>query len=173
MKKSTFLGNLVAWVAIAAACAAFLAWYRMTDFEVVASAVSDSTAVQLGVVLSAPVLVFAIGVVLGLLVLWFKKVTVGRAAKVACRVVSVLALACMALAGLPALVPATGGALLGMVVIVVYVAVTAPILFVALGFVYAVGCAGVDRTKRGPLAKYLPDDEDEKDTAGEKGASSE
>ena len=165
MKKSTFLGNFVAWVLIAAACTAFLAWYHMTDFEVVAEAIGGSMAVQLGVILAAPVLVFAIGVVLGLLVLWLKKITVGRAAKVTCRVISILALVCLALAGLPALVPAAQEALLGMVVVVVYVSAVAPILFVVLGFVYAVGCAGVDRRKRGPFAKYLPDD-DEDDARG-------
>ena len=42
MRKPTFIGNLVAWVAVAAACVAFLAWYHLTDFEVVAAAIGDS-----------------------------------------------------------------------------------------------------------------------------------
>lgn len=42
MRKSTFIGNLVAWVAVAAACVAFLAWHHLTDFEVIAAAIGDS-----------------------------------------------------------------------------------------------------------------------------------
>lgn len=159
MKKSTFLGNLVAWVAVAAACAAFLAWYHLADFQSVAAVIGDFAPAQLGVILAAPLLLFAVGVVLGLLVLWFKRVLVGRATKVACRAVSVVALACLGLAGLPALLEPAGGPLLGMVVVVVYVSMVAPVIFVLLGFAYAVGCAGVDRSRRGPLSKYLPDDE--------------
>ena len=119
MKKSTFVGNFVAWVVVAAACCAFLAWYHMTDMEVVAAALGESAPAQLGLVLAAPVLVYAIGVVLGLLVVWFKKITLGKVAKRACRVVALAVLACMALAGLPVLVPSAGDALLGLVVVVV------------------------------------------------------
>lgn len=161
MKKSTFVGNFFAWVVVAAACSAFLAWYHMTDMEVVAAALGSSGPAQLGVILAAPVLVYAIGVVLGLLVLWLKKITVGKVAKRVCRAVSLVVLACMALAGLPVLVPSAGDALLGLVVVVVYVSMAAPVLFVVIGFLYAVGCAGVDRTKRGPFAKYLPEDDEE------------
>lgn len=161
MKKSTFVGNFVAWVVVAAACCAFLAWYHMTDMEVVAAALGESAPAQLGLVLAAPVLVYAIGVVLGLLVVWFKKITLGKVAKRVCRVVALAVLACMALAGLPVLVPSAGDALLGLVVVVVYVSMAAPVLFVVIGFVYAMGCAGVDRTKRGPFAKYLPEDDEQ------------
>lgn len=161
MKKSTFVGNFVAWAVVAAACCAFLAWYHMTDMEVVAAALGESAPAQLGLILAAPVLVYAIGVVLGLLVVWFKKITLGKVAKRVCRVVALAVLACMALAGLPVLVPSAGDALLGLVVVVVYVSMAAPVLFVVIGFVYAMGCAGVDRTKRGPFAKYLPEDDEQ------------
>ena len=62
------------------------------------------------------------------------------------------------LAGTPALLPDAGEALLGPAVVVVYVTMVAPLLIMMLGFVYAIGCAGVDTSKRGPFAKYLPDD---------------
>ena len=56
------------------------------------------------------------------------------------------------------LVPAAEDALLGPAFVVVYVTMVAPLLIMMLGFVYAVGCAGVDKSKRGPFARYLPED---------------
>ena len=154
MKKSTFIGNLVAWVAVAAACCAFLAWWHLGNGT---PNISDPL-VQLGVVLAAPLLLYAIGVLIGLALMWFKKILVGRVSKRVCRVIGVLALFFVLLAGVPALAPDTGEALMGPAMVVVYVTMAAPLMIMMLGFVYAVGCAGVDTSKRGPFAKYLPED---------------
>lgn len=154
MKKSTFIGNLVAWVAVAAACCAFLAWWHLGNGT---PNISDPL-VQLGVVLAAPLLLYAIGVLIGLALMWFKKILVGRVSKRVCRVIGVLALFFVLLAGVPALAPDTGEALMGPAMVVVYVTMVAPLMIMMLGFVYAVGCAGVDTSKRGPFAKYLPED---------------
>ncbi|WP_417228862.1 hypothetical protein [Thermophilibacter sp.] len=154
MKKSTFIGNLVAWVAVAAACCAFLAWWHLGNGT---PNISDPL-VQLGVVLAAPLLLYAIGVLIGLALMWFKKILVGRVSKRVCRVIGVLALFFVLLAGVPALAPQTGEALMGPAMVVVYVTMVAPLMIMMLGFVYAVGCAGVDTSKRGPFAKYLPED---------------
>ena len=162
MKKSTFIGNLVAWIVVGAACCAFLAWWHLGNGT---PNISDPM-VQLGVVLAAPLLLYAIGVLLGVALMWFKRILVGRLTKRACRVFAILGLAFLLLAGLPALVPATGEALLGPAFVVVYVTMLAPLLIVAIGFVYAIGCAGVDASKRGPFAKYLPDDHFEDERSG-------
>ena len=154
MKKSTFIGNLVVWSVVAALCCAFLAWWHLGN---VTPNISDPM-VQLGVVLAAPLLLYAMGALVGLALMWFKKILVGRAAKRACRVVGILALALMLLAGLPAPVPSAGEALVGVSFVVVYVTMVAPLLVMVLGFVYAVGCAGVDASRRGPFARYLPED---------------
>lgn len=154
MKKSTFIGNLVAWIVVAALCCAFLAWWHLGNGT---PNISDPM-VQLGVVLAAPLLLYAMGALVGLALMWFKKILVGRAAKRACRVVGILALALMLLAGLPAPVPSAGEALVGVSFVVVYVTMVAPLLVMVLGFVYAVGCAGVDASRRGPFARYLPED---------------
>ena len=37
MKTSTFVGNLIFWIAIAAVCGVFAAWYYTTDVATVAS----------------------------------------------------------------------------------------------------------------------------------------
>ena len=154
MKKSTFVGNLVAWVAVAAACCAFLAWWHMGNGT---PNISDPL-VQLGVVLAAPLLLYAIGALIGLVLMWFKKILVGRVSKRVCRAIGILALVFVLLAGVPALAPDTGEALMGPAMVVVYVTMVAPLMIMMLGFVYAVGCAGVDTSKRGPFAKYLPED---------------
>lgn len=154
MKKSTFIGNLVAWIVVGAACCAFLAWWHLGNGT---PNISDPM-VQLGVVLASPLLLYAIGALLGVALMWFKKILVGRLTKRVCRVVGILALAFVLLTGLPALVPATEEALMGPVMVVVYVTLVAPLMIMMFGFVYAIGCAGVDASKRGPFAKYLPDD---------------
>ncbi len=159
MKKSTFIGNFVAWVAIAAVCIAFLAWYHMTDASVVEAALDGSALVSLGVLLASPVLLFAMGAVIGLLLVWFKDILMGRLAKRACLAASVVALALFVLAAVPVFAPSAGGAFLGISVVVVYVARLAPILVMLFGFLYALGCAGVDASKRGPFDKYLPKDD--------------
>lgn len=158
MRKSTFIGNLVAWVAVAAACVAFLAWYHLTDFEVVAAAIGDSALVQLGVVAASPLLLYAMGALIGLALVWFKNIEFGRGFKVLWRVVGIVGLAIIAMSVAPLLSPALETTFMWASVIVVYVSLAAPILIMMFGFSYALGCAGVDRDKRGPFAKYLPDD---------------
>lgn len=158
MRKSTFIGNFVAWVVVAAVCIAFLAWYHMSDLDVVSAAIGDSALVQLGVVLASPVLLYAMGVVIGLMLLWIKKITLGRSFKLLWRVLGLTGLAVIALAAVPMLGGDAATAFMWASVIVVYVSVAAPVLIMVFGFLYALGCAGTDRTKRGPFAKYLPDD---------------
>lgn len=158
MKKSTFIGNFVVWVVAAAVCIAFLAWYHASDMDVVAAAISGSAAVQLGVMLASPVLLYAMGVVLGLMLLWFKKITLGRAFKLLWRVLGLAGLAVIVLAAAPMLGEGASAAFLWASVIVTYVSIAAPILVMLFGFFYALGCAGTDTSRRGPFAKYLPDD---------------
>ena len=158
MKKSTFIGNFAGWVVVAAASVAFLAWYHMTDFEVVSAAIGDSALVQLGVVLASPLLLYAIGALIGLLLVWFKRIRMGRVSRTACLVLALLVLAFVLLAAVPALAPDTAGALMIPTVVVVYVTMVAPIMVMFFGFLYALGIAPVDAAKRGPLSRHLPDE---------------
>ena len=158
MKKSTFIGNFAGWVVVAAASVAFLAWYHMTDFEVVSAAIGDSALVQLGVVLASPLLLYAIGALIGLLLVWFKRIRMGRVARTVCLVLALLVLAFVLLAAVPALAPDTAGALMIPTVVVVYVTMVAPIMVMFFGFLYALGIAPADASKRGPLSRHLPDE---------------
>lgn len=139
MKKLTFIGNLAAFLLVFVVCAGFLAWWHLGG----GSASVASPIVQLGVILAAPFLVYALGAILGLIYLWVRGTTFRRVTKIICRVLGVATLAFMLLAIFPVFFPEFGDALLGPVQVVVIIAMAAPILFVVLGVVYAIGCAGV------------------------------
>ena len=156
MKKTTFAVNLAVWAAVAIATTAFLGWYHASDADRLATA--GSTATQLGAVLAAPVLLFAMGAVLGLLFVFFKKIEMGRTSRLVLRCASILALAFVLLAGVPIVAPSLADAFAVPLVVVIYVSRAAPILIMMSGFFYALGMAPADRTKRGAFAKYLPDD---------------
>lgn len=158
LKKSTFIGNFAAWVVVAAVCAAFLAWYHMSDQVTVLATVESSPLAQLGVMLASPVLLYAMGAIIGLLIVWFKKIELGRGFRTAWRVVSVICIAYFVLAALPVFFEGLGSTMMGPVVALIVVARIGPILLVMLGFLYALGCAPVDKSKKGRLEKYLPDD---------------
>lgn len=158
MKKSTFIGNLVAFIVLVIATTSFLAWYHLSDPGVVLEAITDAPWAQIGVVLAAPVLLYAVGAILGLIVVWLKNVTFGRGVRMAFRIVSALMIALFALSIIPVFLPDTGSALMGPVVVVFYVSRLAPVFIVLLGFLYPLALAPLDKSKRGAFAKYLPDD---------------
>lgn len=142
MRKTTFIANFVAWVVLAVACTAFLAWYHLSGTVAVAE-VLDMAIVQVGIVAAAPVLLYAIGVVLGLLLVRFRGITFRPGAKRALRAVGLVGLALIVLGVLPYFVQGLQGALMWASAIVVVASMTAPLLLSAFGFAYALGCAGV------------------------------
>ena len=71
---------------------------------------------------------------------------------------ALLALAFVLLAGVPALAPDTAGTLMIPTVVIVYVTMVAPIMVMFFGFLYALGLAPADASKRGPLSRHLPDE---------------
>ena len=127
MKKSTFLANFAVWVAIAAVCCAFLGYV--------------AAALVVGIVLAAPVLLYAIGAVGGLLFVYLKKVHVTSTIKSGCFIPATLALALFVAAVVPVISLGVDEGLALPTVIVVYSASMAPLLIVALGVLYAVGIA--------------------------------
>ena len=156
MKKNTLVANTVVWAILLAGCAAFQVWYRTGDVTSTYYAVQGSQLLQVMLVTSGPILLFSIGALLGIFFVWFKKICLGRGVRMTFRVIAAAFLAFLALVLVPMLFGAT---LTVPVVIVVYLAMAAPAVIVILGFLYALGLAGVDTTKKGPFAKYLPDDD--------------
>lgn len=155
MKKSLVV-NLILWIVVAAATIAFLAWYHLAGGD--ASAAMSAGPIMLGTVLAAPVLLYAMGAVLGLLLIIYKDVQMGRTGKRVALAFALLALALILIGGLPALAPGTAGELAASVIIVHYVTAAAPILIMMFGFLYALGFAPTDTSKRSRFAKYLPKD---------------
>lgn len=156
MKKNVLIANLIVWGALLAICIAFQAWYRTAEFEATYAAIQDSRLLQVGLIYSGPILLFALGALLGLAFVWGKKVQMGHGARLAMRIISGLWLGIMALSLVPMLF---GVNLTVPVVIVVYLGMLAPAVIAIFGFVYALGLAELDPTKKGPFAKYLPEDD--------------
>lgn len=157
MKKNVLIANAVVWAILLAGCVAFQVWYRSGEVIDTYYAVMGSAFLQVMAVESGPVILFAVGALLGLLFVGLKKIKLGRGARNALRVVSVLFLAVLVLSLVPMLF---GIGLTAPVVIVVYLGMAAPAVIVILGFLYAMGLAEADPSKKGPFAKYLPDDDE-------------
>lgn len=163
MKKSTFVGNVAVWGVLLVVCVAFQVWYRGASIEESQALMETSTLAQVAIMVSGPLLVFAAGAALGALVVWLRKVSLGRGARLAFRVLGWGFLALLVIVAVGVTLPAQaqaalGGLLLVPAVIVTFLSLAMSPVVALLGFCYAMGLAGVNTEKRGPFAKFLPDD---------------
>ena len=137
MQKSTFLGNFIFWLVMAAISIAFLAWYNLGGGA--PADISQATPMQqVGMVISAPILLYAIGAIIGLIVVYLKRIHVTNTM---CFIPATLVLALFIAAAAPVLSFGTQDGLAITTVIVVYAASMAPLMFVMFGALYAVGIA--------------------------------
>ena len=140
MQKSTFLGNFIFWLVMAAISIAFLAWYNLGGGA--PADISHATPMQqVGMVISAPILLYAIGAIIGLIVVYLKRIHVTNTTKTMCFIPATLVLALFIAAAAPVLSFGTQDGLAITTVIVVYAASMAPLMFVMFGALYAVGIA--------------------------------
>lgn len=153
MKRPALLINFIVWVAVALGTTAYLAWYHLGATADAAGGLMSALRV-----VAAPLVLYALGVVMGLLLVVFKKITMGGTARMACRIAGIACLALIVVAALPSFIPGMTADLIGPAIVVVYVSAAAPIMIMMFGFLYALGLAPKDKTRRGPFAKYLPDD---------------
>lgn len=158
MKKTTFFGNLVVWGVLVVLCTAFQVWYRGADAEAAWEVISSSTLAQGALIFTGPVLAYGIGVLAALLFVWFRKILISPVARTALRVTSAVFILLVALAIVPVFAPDMASAFMLPTAVVVYFALAAPIVIVLLGILYGIGLAGVDKTRKGRLSKYLPED---------------
>ena len=142
MQKSTFLGNFIFWLVMAAISIAFLAWYNLGG-GAPADISQASPMQQVGMVISAPILLYAIGAIIGLIVIYLKRIHVTNTTKTMCFIPATLALALFIAAAAPVLSFGTQDGLAITTVIVVYAASMAPLMFVMFGALYAVGIAPI------------------------------
>lgn len=143
MKNPAFLTHFAIWVAICLGCTAFLLWCNLGGAAETGAA-GASPAVRLGLALAAPLLLFGIGAVLGLLVVRCKDIHMGRTGRLACRAVAAAALAPIAVAGIATLLSQDSGGYPAAALVLSYLSMAAPLLIVALGAVLAFGCAPLD-----------------------------
>lgn len=140
MQKSTFLGNFIFWLVMAAISIAFLAWYNLGGGA--PADISQATPMQqVGMVISAPILLYAIGAIIGLIVVYLKRIHVTNTTKTMCFIPATLVLALFIAAAAPVLSFGTQDGLAITTVVVVYAASMAPLMFVMFGALYAVGIA--------------------------------
>ena len=98
---------------------------------------------QVGMVISAPILLYAIGAIIGLIVVYLKRIHVTNTTKTMCFIPATLVLALFIAAAAPVLSFGTQDGLAITTVIVVYAASMAPLMFVMFGALYAVGIAPI------------------------------
>ncbi|MDM8245856.1 hypothetical protein QUW40_04490 [Collinsella tanakaei] len=142
MQKSTFLGNFIFWLVMAAISIAFLAWYNLSG-DAPADIAQATPMLQVGMVVSAPILLYAIGAIIGLIVVYLKRIHVTNTTKTMCFIPATLVLALFIAAAAPVLSFGTQDGLAITTVIVVYAASMAPLMFVMFGALYAVGIAPI------------------------------
>ena len=159
MKKSAFVANMVIWVVVCLACGGFLAWYRTVGMDEAVKAISASPVLQGAVVYAAPLLLFGLGAIAGVLVAWVKKVELVRWARTMLRVIGIVFLVLLLAPILALAVQSLSAVVTLPLAIVVYVALSMPAIIALIGFAYGMGFAGVDASKPRLMEKYLPGEE--------------
>lgn len=162
MKKSTFIANIVVWCVVLAGMGAFQLWYRSVDSQTGFEAVTGSMALSLLLVLSGPFLLYSLGALAGLVLVWLKKICLHRGARLACRVVSALVAAVVVLAVVPLLLPGAGDAVGLALALVVLLSMAAPVFYVGFGLLYALAFAPLDPNQKKPLVTgpFTPDEDE-------------
>ncbi len=143
MKTSSFVANLLVWLAVGAAGAAFLVWTRTADAAAVQAALSASSLWQSCSVLAMPLMLYAIGAVLALIVVRAAKLHLSGMVKSRCFIVAFLILALLAAAIIPIIGLGPQAGVSVMTVIVVYATAYAPVVFPIGGIFYALGIAPI------------------------------
>lgn len=147
MGSRTCIAACIFWMVVALGTTAFLAWYNLGDPAAVSSASDGSALVRAAEVLAAPLLLFALGAVIGLLFVLLKDVTVAHGIKVAARIATAVGLIAIAAAGVGIAVAPAGSDLPPITVVVTYVSMMAPLLFIALGALHGIGLAPQDASR--------------------------
>lgn len=147
VKKTPLIANFVLWAIVTVLCCAFLAWYHLGGSTGESQTIATTVPGRIGVTLAAPVLLYGLGAVTGLLVIIYKRIAISPRIKTGCRIAGVLMLALFVAAAIPVVIGGIEGELALPTVIVVYSAMAAPLLIMAFGVCWAIGCAPVDEKR--------------------------
>lgn len=168
MKKSTLIANAVVWGILLCVTVAFQAWYRTSDFGTVQGVVQGTasgadavikTLVSWGIACSGPVLLCALGALLGLTLVAVKKLELSRGARALFRVLGALTVVFVAVGSVSVVAVSAGLPLPLMLLTVVFY--LAPVVFVIGGFCWSVGLAPLDPNQKKPLVSgpFSPDED--------------
>ena len=136
MKKTIFVGNLVAWGVVSVLCIVFLAWSASMGGEF-----GDNTALLALSVYARPVGAFSIAALLTTLLVKKFNLELGARMRVAWRVLGLAPTVAFLLS--PVLIPVLPNGVATIFAVVLLASMTIPLIFLLFGLFYGLSLAGI------------------------------
>ena len=136
MKKTTFIGNLVAWSIVSVLCVVFLAWSASRGGEF-----GDNTALLALSVYARPVGAFSVAALLTTLLVRKFDLKIGARMRIAWRVLGLVPTVAFLLS--PVLIPVLPHGIAAIFAVVLLASMTIPLIFLLFGLFYGLSLAGV------------------------------
>lgn len=136
MKKTTFIGNLVAWSIVSVLCVVFLAWSASMGGEF-----GDNTALLALSVYARPVGAFSVAALLTTLLVKKFDLKIGARTRIAWRVLGLVPTVAFLLS--PVLIPVLPHGIAAIFAVVLLASMTIPLIFLLFGLFYGLSLAGV------------------------------
>lgn len=136
MKKTTFIGNLVAWSIVSILCVVFLAWSASMGGEF-----GDNTALLALSVYARPVGAFSVAALLTTLLVKKFDLKIGARMRIAWRVLGLVPTVAFLLS--PVLIPVLPHGIAAIFAVVLLASMTIPLIFLLFGLFYGLSLAGV------------------------------
>lgn len=136
MKKTTFIGNLVAWSIVSVLCVAFLAWSASMGGEF-----GDNTALLALSVYARPVGAFSVAALLTTLLVKKFDLEIGARMRIAWRVLGLVPTVAFLLS--PVLIPVLPHGIAAIFAVVLLASMTIPLIFLLFGLFYGLSLAGI------------------------------
>lgn len=137
MKKSTYIANVAAWAALAAACVAYLIW---CSYYAGPEAAENIVLVTLSI-FAKPVGAFSIAALATTVIVRYVKLRLTRRARIVWRVLGLVPMALLLLS--PFVVPVLPDAVAAVFAAVLLMAATIPVAFLLFGAFYGLSLAEV------------------------------
>lgn len=136
MKKTTFIGNLVAWSIVSVLCIVFLAWSASMGGEF-----GDNTALLALSVYARPVGAFSVAALLTTLLVKKFDLKIGARMRIAWRVLGLVPTVAFLVS--PVLIPVLPHGIAAIFAVVLLASMTIPLIFLLFGLFYGLSLAGV------------------------------
>lgn len=136
MKKTTFIGNLVAWSIVSVLCIVFLAWSASMGGEF-----GGNTALLALSVYARPVGAFSVAALLTTLLVRKFDLKIGARMRIAWRVLGLVPTVAFLLS--PVLIPVLPHGIAAIFAVVLLASMTIPLIFLLFGLFYGLSLAGV------------------------------